>query len=366
MKILHLADGPRNIRAERAGIIAKTQSNQVDLYYTGNVNQMILKKDLFKKRHFIPVSSRNNLLIDTSGFQSSLKGFINEVDPDIIHAHNIFMGKMAEKTGLPFVYDDHELWSQKVRCYQRKRIKSIVGKQLQQFLYPRWEKQLAKKSPVLVPTSGILQYYKNSYHTEEVFLFPNMPPLEEVEQLTFNEKNDNSLISVAIIAFTENPPKHKQMGGFYDLWKQNDDLGKLMVIGQKGLKNTKNIISTGRVSHYDCYTRASMGHIGIIPFKPYWAYDQFSGANKGYLYIHSGLGLITAKTQIEFKPVIEEVGYGFQFETYAELINYLRKSREQLTNIPSEKIREIARTRFILDKFGENLMNAYKLALEKH
>ena len=119
MKILHLADGPRNIRAERAALAAKKVGIKTH-FVIGNVNEDLIKKSIFKKRRFIEISPKNQLMVNLKNIEKSLMEFSDEVNTDIIQSHNIYLGKIAKRTGLPYLYDDHELWSEKIRCYQRK------------------------------------------------------------------------------------------------------------------------------------------------------------------------------------------------------------------------------------------------------
>ncbi len=363
MKVLHLADGPRNIRAERAALVAKKEGINTH-FIAGNVTEDLIKKSIFKKKHFINLTPKNHLLMDLKDFEKSLSEFIEEVNPDIIHSHNIFMGKIAKKTGLPYLYDDHELWSQKIKCFKRTGLRAQLGITYQRFFHPRWEKELANNTSVLVPSNGILNFYETQYKTNNVYYFPNMPVLEEVNKIKLKKQRTDSLITAAIGVSTKSTSKHRKIDGFVDLWKTNNDIGKILIIGQDDLKSSGNVISTGRVSHNKCYEESSIGHLGIIPFKPYKKYHIFSGANKAYLYIHAGLGLITPYTQVEFKPVIKEIGMGYQFKDYTDLVEYLRKNKDQLMNTNRDKIISIARKKFVLDNFSNNLKMAYEKAVE--
>ena len=37
---------------------------------------------------------------------------LREARPDLVHAHDIFAAKMISEFGVPFVYDNHEYWSE--------------------------------------------------------------------------------------------------------------------------------------------------------------------------------------------------------------------------------------------------------------
>jgi len=79
MKVLHLADGPKNIRAERAALATKKAGINTH-FITGNVNKDIIKKSIFKKRRYIEIRPRNHLLFELKEVEKSLKEFIEEVE----------------------------------------------------------------------------------------------------------------------------------------------------------------------------------------------------------------------------------------------------------------------------------------------
>jgi hypothetical protein len=362
LKILHLEDGKRAIRGERAAMLGRKIGIRNQLI-AGPVQELILDETIFKKMKYIPFTPKNRLGFNQDYFLTKLEEFIEEIDPDIIHAHNIVMAEIARKIGLPFIYDDHECWSQQIKYSTRRKIKGIISLATQKLRYPRWEKRIITSTPVLVPSKGIRDFYKEKYNAPHVYRFPNMPLLEEVDRIQFLKRDNKELITVVIGVSTKVSRKSRNIEGFIDCWKDNDDIGKLMIIGQNDLESEGNLISTGWVSHFDCYKHASKGHIGVIPFKPH-KYHRFSGALKAYLYIHSGLPLVTPKSQLEFKHVIDTIGTGFQFENYAQLVKYLQDSREKLLSLDNKKIIKIARKEFVLDNYSDVLKKVYKIALE--
>ncbi|MGC9780904.1 MAG: glycosyltransferase [Candidatus Heimdallarchaeota archaeon] len=365
MKILHLADGPQNIRAERAALIAKTFGIK-DHYIFGNILYDLLEKDIFKEKKYVELSRKNHYMFGLKEFNSILMDYIEEVDPDIIHAHNIFFGNIALKLDLPLLYDDHELWTKSYKCHYYKGILRKFSYLLKSYYYPRWERKLAKTKSVLVPSNGILKFYKTKYKSEKARLFPNMPLLSEVKKAKFQDRITDDLMTVTIGVSTKTLSKHRNVDGFIDLWKTNNDIGKLKIIGKSDIETSSKIISTGKITHQDCYTEASAGHVGILPYRPYPQFHKFSGANKAYLYIHSGLALITPRTQTEFNQVLEDVKYGTQFTYFDEVISYLKKNKTKLMNLDRDQIMKVAREKYVLDNFSENLEISYEEVLENY
>jgi hypothetical protein len=363
MKILHLEYGYRAIRGERAAMAAKKLP--VKQYLAGCVKTFILDKSLFRENIQMDISLANRLGFNRKKVRKQLKQIIKEIDPDVVHAHNIFMAELARELNVPFIYDDHELWSEYLKYIHRPNFKAHVVRIWHRWLYSRWEKKVGKNFPVITPSKGIVDFYKKRYDAPYVYKFPNMPALEEVKKAQLSERNKENLITVAIGVSTEVKVGYRRIDGFIELFHKNDEIGKVMIVGQKSLKSDEKVISTGRISHYQCYTEASKGHVGIIPFHPH-PYHQFSGANKAYLYIHSGLVLITPKTQKEFHTITKEMGLGFHFMTYQEIGKYLQENREKLMNVDRKKIIKIAREKFVLDNYLNNLEEAYKIAIEQH
>ncbi|MBD3189617.1 MAG: glycosyltransferase [Candidatus Heimdallarchaeota archaeon] len=363
MRILHLADGPRNIRAERAALLAK-QIGKYKLFITGNITQKIIEKDIFEKNYYLPLQPRNLVGLQLKNILEELKSIIEEVDPDLIHTHNIFMANIAQKLDVPFVYDDHELWSQEIKYSKKTSIKGMGTKTLQKILYPRWEEQIATSKVIFVPSTGIQRFYKKKYDSRYVFKLPNMPLLNEVNKIEFNEPVKKELHTVAIGVRTTSKFSSRNIDEFINLWEEKSSIGKLIIIGQNDLESKKNLISTGRISHFECYQVASTAHVGIIPFKPH-PYHEFSGANKAYIYLHSGLVLVVPETQKEFTKIIDDLDQGFYFNNYQQIATYLEEHKKDLLNIDKKSIIDIAREQFVLDNYQENLIQGYKIALEK-
>jgi hypothetical protein len=111
MRILHLLDAPLpQWRTEKCAISAKKNGHSV--FFGGPKNlkyQSIFDKTLEIK--WTP-SARHLFPYQWNIVKKQMKRVIDEVRPDIIHAHNIFSAKMAMEIGeYPLVYNDHEFWS---------------------------------------------------------------------------------------------------------------------------------------------------------------------------------------------------------------------------------------------------------------
>ena len=123
--------------------------------------------------------------------KKQVKRVIEELRPDIIHAHNIYSAKMASEFRLPFVYDDHEYWSKHTALIRRSRKKSAslknlvkkLGRYYVARLYPRWENDIVSSVPVITVSQEIINDFNKMYHSNCLFLVPNYPTLSEVRDI---------------------------------------------------------------------------------------------------------------------------------------------------------------------------------------
>src|SRR5215467_10008603 len=112
LRILHLSDDPLpDWRVEKSAISASNLGYETFFMGDGSTNY---SNKIFSKIYKIHWTAKARLGISTSWhyLKKEVAKVIKEVKPDIVHAHNIFSAKMISEFGLPFVYDDHEYWSQ--------------------------------------------------------------------------------------------------------------------------------------------------------------------------------------------------------------------------------------------------------------
>ena len=82
-------------------------------FFVGN-DSVNYNNKIFSKIYKINWTAKARLGIPTYWYylKKEVGKVMKEVKPDIVHAHNIFSAKMISEFGLPFIYDDHEYWSQ--------------------------------------------------------------------------------------------------------------------------------------------------------------------------------------------------------------------------------------------------------------
>ena len=115
MRILYLNLSLPDHRVEKAAYIAKKNGHTI--FYAGDIKKnykpsKVFGSELFKEYFKISFSAKNNLGFNLKPLIKKLKEIHKEFDFDIIHANNIYCANLASKLDIPFVFDDHEYFSQ--------------------------------------------------------------------------------------------------------------------------------------------------------------------------------------------------------------------------------------------------------------
>lgn len=98
-------------RIEKSAISASNHGYEI--FFAGN-DSINYRNKIFSKIYEIKWTAKARYGISTYWHyvKKEVRKVIEEIKPDIVHAHNIFSAKMMSEFGLPFIYDDHEYWSQ--------------------------------------------------------------------------------------------------------------------------------------------------------------------------------------------------------------------------------------------------------------
>ena len=152
----------------------------------------------YEKIYSIPLSNREKSLLPYASKQAAKKisKIIDEVKPDLIHAHDIMAGNIV-RIALPkevkFVYDTHEDW-ELLRKRQRK-IESNFLKKLAVIFYTypitRYiTKKIAKKADLIVLTTkySIPYFIKIGINPDKIITIENFP-LKSIIEKALKSKN---------------------------------------------------------------------------------------------------------------------------------------------------------------------------------
>jgi hypothetical protein len=95
-------------RIEKTALTMKRQGHE--LLVLGGRPAQSQDLNAFSETHYVPVGNNLTLVIDPRIKSRWIKK-IDEIGPDVVHAHNIVAAIMMLDTEYPVVYNDHECWS---------------------------------------------------------------------------------------------------------------------------------------------------------------------------------------------------------------------------------------------------------------
>ncbi len=379
---MHLSDGSLpDWRIEKAAISSKNRG--YDVYFAGKkVSEN--HKSIFDKIFIINWNSRsrNRFPIYWHTLRKHMKKIIDEVKPDIIHAHNIFSAKMAKEIDkYPVVYDNHEYWS----IYLKRQLEALVTRStliretsakpnqiffdvnLRNFLKSRYvkvwsniEKSLVSSTPTITVSNSIVKDLEK--FGSKIYLVPNFPLKKEIDWIpkpVFHEHK--SSVYAGVEPTGQAKSMHRDLDGFLELFENaGGNIGKLYVVGWTSL-STSNVQFLGYLRRNEMYKQMCSHSIGIIPFKSHWSHI-FISPNKAYEYAHAGLFVISSNG---FIPVFDTLQDNcLAFDDYTDLqtkLQFLFNDREELYR-KRIKTYEFARSNLLWENYENNIFEAYKHA----
>ncbi|MFW9794256.1 MAG: glycosyltransferase family 4 protein, partial [Candidatus Thorarchaeota archaeon] len=158
MRILHISHtGLPDPRVEKTAMTMQKEGHE--LIFLGGRPDIGQSLSVFKESYCIPMVNNLRFVID-SRFKRKWIRMIDEIKPDVIHAHNLIAGSMILDTNYPVIYDDHEYWGkQAFRFGSRGFIRKLALVPLEQKI-PKWEKQMLENYPVLTVSENIAKEHR--------------------------------------------------------------------------------------------------------------------------------------------------------------------------------------------------------------
>lgn len=375
LKVLHLHDSdlddPRIINAAVTG-----QRAEYEPYFCGVMSGDTLVDGVFKGYKWIKFSDlarvasrfipgiehiwrrypypRSHIYLERQ-----IKSVIDDIRPDIIHAHNIFAAHYASLFDVPVVFDDHECYSKfaKAKHEYDTTLRGRAISKLKQTRWSKWEREVSEHSPVITVSPGIAEYYKTL--ASDVFVVPNYPMSTDIvlDQLRYSADNP-TLNSVYLgTDSTFNPSTIRNISGLHETF--DTCTGRLLRIGVKS-PNTSFIRSFGNIPMSDAYSyMQDAGHIGLIPWKQHW-FHPLCSPNKSYEYAHCGLHLIITD---DLTFVIDEFrGLCDIIHNYDELHERLAYYNSHRDELDSKRLATLnyAKKHFIWETQESKILEAYK------
>ncbi|MGE3399215.1 MAG: glycosyltransferase [Candidatus Nitrosocosmicus sp.] len=376
---MHLSDGSLpDWRIEKAAISSKNRG--YDVYFAGLKPKSNYKRNIFLQVFDLNWSpkARYRLPYQWYTLRKHMKKIIDEVKPDIIHAHNIFSAKMAKEIDkYPVVYDNHEYWSKflisqyesstDVSYYDTdmlakiKRNVTTLGNQIKKNkrkMWIDWELEITTKFPSLVPSSSIK--LELSRISNRIFLLPNFPLKNEIERIEPpNDNSEPSSVYAGTSPYKGYQTPIKNIDGFIDLFAMGK-LGKLNVIGWNA-SDTEYIRYHGFLDRTDMINQMSKNSIGFIPWKKH-PFHPYCSPNKAFEYAHTGLVVFSTNSlQPIFDTLLDNV---VGFNDYPEMVEKFKNLISNTEELFSKRVKtyEFARSNLLWENYENNIFEAYKQA----
>ncbi|MFX1575741.1 MAG: glycosyltransferase [Promethearchaeota archaeon] len=370
MKILHLSDsGLPDIRIERAALFAANKGWEVVFAGGRPITGQIF--GVFKKvhyRHWAP-SEKTGFPRSLKKLQQWLRRLLREEEPDLIHAHDIFAGKVALEVGHPFVYDDHEIWGSRISfqgSMALKRNRTLLRRFGLWYAirnWKKWDSEILHSVPTIAVSNDIAQLYRKVQ--PQTFVIPNVPTSHEIAMIPPNRNRDDTF-RVAYISRHNLPLDNRRDTEALRLWLENRFGATLVFVGPKVI-GTEEVENHGFVSHEqmlniiaDC-DLALMGQKTPVPV--------YSYQNRFPLFLHSGLKTIVPISKVIEVKFCNQHAVGWSWTTAAGLNELLTQLSEiYWADIPAwnqekSRVREVAQKHLTWTQFEGQLEQAYEAAL---
>lgn len=377
LKILHVNDGdlddPRIINAAFTG-----KKNGFDEYFCGENQGKTLQSDIFTKMFWIKIPdrvrvSKKNRLLDRfwrwypypqhfTILQKQLKTVIDQVKPDIIHAHNIFVGFPLTFFDYPMILDDHEYYSLHTRA-QNELNKKLMNKfitKIKEKRWEDWENKIGEKCPIITVSQPIANSHEK--YCKNVYVVPNYPVKDEIILKNFKPAGKRELHTIYLGRDSwENFSAVRNINGLHELFNSKSDIGKLIRIGVSE-PNTSNIQCFGLKKMPEAYRiMQEEGHVGLLTWKKHW-FHRYCNPNKAYEYAHCGLQVIITN---DFEAVIDDFGKFCDkisdLNDLAHILQFYKENPDELNKKRLESL-EYARKNFVWEKVENRILEAYKKA----
>lgn len=378
MKILHLSEySLPHRRIEKSAITGLNHGYR--LFFAGTSSNGYNDSKIFEKRYTLqwPTTNYNKGLLfpyivlgKTSIWNSlkkQIKKILEEIRPDIVHAHNLLCAKLISEFNVPMIYNDHEYWSNYVKFKnesKRLRNNNIFSNKIKNVLHNRiiniwskWESDIISKYPTLVVSNTILSEMKKKY-SNEIFLLPNFPLKIESPMLDNPEIHTDLNCVYAGIEQFKVPSIHRNITGLDRVFNEND-VGKLILMGRTNFKSTEKVICKGLLSRNDMYTEMVKYSIGLIPWKRHWSHRYFN-PNKAFEYAHSGLYIVCTSS---LSDVVATLGNNCTtIEDYDDLVTQLSYFRDNIGELYKKRVKilRFAKDNLLWEKYDKNIIEAYK------
>lgn len=261
---------------------------------------------------------------------------IRKIDPDIIHAHNIFACRITFGLDHPVVYDDHEWWTRNFPIYfaLRKPYAKLVSV-FTLLSMRKWEQKAIQSYPTLTVHERIAESHRREYDGW-VRSTPNFPSLLSVSQIPNNDNREGS-VYLGSDARKPNRAEYRNM---------------------KGLPEKVVFDSIYGLDYKDMLTKLTDYKIGLIPWNNH-PLHHYACPAKAYDYLHAGLQVISPRTM----SILKGNPYVHFFDTLNEIPSIIEEI--EYDDIDPDLIRNHARQNCIWETQENKIYDAYEEAFRR-
>lgn len=380
VRIMHLSDTTLpDWRIEKAAITGIKMGHEVVF---GGIKPLKHIQTVFSQIHSIRWTPRARLGIPFywHSVKKQLDKVLKETKPDLIHAHNIFSAKMISEFELPFVYDDHEYWSEQskvlaekymneqflnsirsgfpTKTFRRLAIKFLRKRSIK--LWSKWEKEIVSSHPTITVSGEIAKQLRNKYIAKKIFVVPNFPIKVEVQNFKSPQLHGKlSSVYAGSEPAVTTIPTHRNIGGLSNIFLRYN-IGDLTIIGWSSQSSSDKIRYMGFLSRQAMFQEMFNHSVGLVPWKKHWSHF-FVSPNKPYEYAHAGLFVICTSSLRVIRETLKE--HCITFEDYEDLASKLIYFKENLDELYTKRLKvfSYARDNLIWEKSERNILDAYNL-----
>ena len=328
MKILHISDsGLPDPRVERMALTMRDEGHE--LIFLGGREIKGQNLSAFSNAKTVPLGNGPRIAHDPLLKRKWIKA-IDSINPDTVHAHNVLVGHYLLDTEYRAIFDDHENLSRQrfvfmSRSFFRRNVARVLLRKI-----PEWEREMAKRYPVLVTSSGAAALHKK--YTSRIGIVNNKPFLREVEWLQSPQRREG-------------------------LVYMGNDFSQLKFTPMRNMTGLNRLLDFDIVDglpQREMMRKLATYRIGLLPYLPH-PFQLDCNPNKGYEYLHAGLQVVVNRN---YMNVFHNDPYVHFFENYNDIVEVV----ESVPEIDGTEIMNHARANYIWDKSVDVVKEAYKRA----
>ena len=256
---------------------------------------------------------------------------IKKINPDVIHAYDIYAARLVLDKQWPMVYDDREYWPMQIQMARSRSLRKRLVRKYRDWRVPKWQEKLFEV-PCIVNNKNTAYLYRKE--GARAFVVRNYPALYQVERLPHNNSRKGAVYIGRDFQLEKFSP-HRDMTGLTD--------------------HIEFDVLTG-LPHREMMERLTNYKVGLTPWK-YHNYLWYSDQNKNYEYLHAGLQVIMS-SQLAYKFGCDP--YIHRFSNYAQLQTII----EGLPDYTPKEIMDHAKENYLWEQQEHNIWYAYRFALE--